>query len=94
MKYATNDIECQTRIQGMSLSEFCDYLRKREGSCNSSIRPFYFVCNNPTNLYEFTWQPNCISNIVCFIYINYISHCKLLSNSINYSFIHTSQVIL
>ncbi len=32
MKYGKNDIEWQTSIQGMSLSNFGDYLRKREGS--------------------------------------------------------------
>ncbi len=32
MKCGKNDTECQTSIQGMSLSDFCDYLRNREGS--------------------------------------------------------------
>ncbi len=34
MKYGKNDIEWQTSIEGMSLSDFWDYLRKREGSIN------------------------------------------------------------
>ncbi len=34
MKYGKHDIEWQTNIQGMSLSDFCDYLRKREGIFN------------------------------------------------------------
>ncbi len=32
MKYGKNYIEWQTSIQGMNLSDFRDYLRKREGS--------------------------------------------------------------
>ncbi len=32
MKYGENDIEWQTIIQGMSLNDFGDYLRKTEGS--------------------------------------------------------------
>ncbi len=35
MKYGENDIEWQTIIQGMSLSDFWDYLRKGEGSFNN-----------------------------------------------------------
>ncbi len=34
MKYGKNDIEWQTSIQGMSLSDFGGYFRKREGSFN------------------------------------------------------------
>ncbi len=34
MKFDKNYIEWQTSIQGMSLSDFWDYLRKREGSFN------------------------------------------------------------
>ncbi len=34
MKYGKNDIEWQTSIEGMSLSDLGDYLRKREGSFN------------------------------------------------------------
>ncbi len=34
MKYGKNDIEWQTNIQGMSLSDFRNYVRKRKGSFN------------------------------------------------------------
>ncbi len=38
MKYGKNDIEWQTSIQGMSLSDFWAYLRKREGSFNNETK--------------------------------------------------------
>ncbi len=34
MKYGKNDIEWQTSIQGMSLNDCCNYLRKRDGRFN------------------------------------------------------------
>ncbi len=34
MKYGKYDIEWKTSLQGMSLSDIWDYLRKREGSFN------------------------------------------------------------
>ncbi len=46
MIYGKNDIEWQTSIQGMSLSEFGDYLRKREGIINSSWVPLFPAINN------------------------------------------------
>ncbi len=34
MKYGKNDIKGQTSIQGISISDILDYLRKEEGSFN------------------------------------------------------------
>ncbi len=34
MKYGKNDIKGQTSIQGISISDILDYLRKGEGSFN------------------------------------------------------------
>ncbi len=37
MKYGKNDIEWQTSIQGMSLSDLKDYLQKRTGSFKHQV---------------------------------------------------------
>ncbi len=39
IKYDTNDIEGQSSIQGMSLGDLGDYLRKRKGNFNT----YYFL---------------------------------------------------
>ncbi len=45
--YGKHDTEWQTSIQGMSLSDFVDYLRKREGSFKNVFVAWYEGLSEP-----------------------------------------------
>ncbi len=44
MKYGKNDLEWQTSIQGMSFSDFWDYLNKREWSFKWNMPELTMMC--------------------------------------------------
>ncbi len=57
MKHDKNDIEWQTSIQGMSLSDFWDYLRKREGRFKEMFNSLH---HNMSNSLHFAIQNYCL----------------------------------